>query len=165
MRGQTILQHQPIFPPPLLMLDLAHSNRKGQYMRKLILSGCFFLLSGCVTSSQSIQSWQGANVSALTQSWGAPDSLTHNPNGTSVYVYKRETYQNFSGPTMPQTGVNYDKNGRPVIVTSSPMNSFSNRSVALPCVAAFTANKSGTITDVKANGPCGGRLGANTSTH
>lgn len=132
-----------------------------------LILGLSTLLSGCMTTSsnhytRTLQTWQGANVSTLTQQWGTPNTKIVNPNGQSVYVYRTQTYGTDNTPTPTAVGVNVSKTGRPIIVTPQDPGS-SKPKLSLTCLAIFEANEKGVIThtEVRGNGCYGSSQFAN----
>lgn len=128
------------------------------------------LLSSCTTTTdnhytQTIQSWHGGNVNRLVERWGAPDNKVMEPNGNTVYIYKTQSYQNYNVPTSPVVGVNVSPVGTPIISVPPDTNSVWNREpISLSCIAAFEANKEGTIvnTQIQGNGCYGSQGFANS---
>jgi hypothetical protein len=125
-------------------------------MRFIILLGLSILLSGCGTTTnyytQTAQSWKGASLNSLSKSWGRPDQTVADRQGSTIYVYKSESYQRSNTMVSPSMGVNNGGNGRPVIVSDSNANANWNRNMSLSCVTYFIANSKHVITDVKTAG-------------
>lgn len=121
----------------------------------LFLSGLVILLSSCASTnnnySQTIHSWNGGNVTALTQRWGAPDGKMISPTGNTYYVYRTVSYENqrVMAPTEPTIGVHTSPGGNPIVLTTSGGASNWNRGMPLSCTAIFEVNKAGTIVDTK----------------
>ena len=125
-------------------------------MRFIIPIGLVILLSSCGTTTnyytQTVQSWQGANVKTLADRWGRPDNMIKGPRNQTIYVYKTESYHNTNAPTGPSAGISFSADGKPVIVTQANTNTTWNRGMSLTCNAYFIVNGSGTIVDTKISG-------------
>jgi len=100
-----------------------------RYIYSLILTA---LLSACVTSryeyQQTIKTWQGSSLQALSEHWGRPDEKITTLNGRTVYLYKTRI-------------------GIKVLPHSSR-----NRGKSLTCITVFEANKKGIIVSAKSYG-------------
>ena len=124
-------------------------------MRYALPLALIIVLSGCGTTtnyySETVQSWKGAKVAALTKQWGRPDNMVKTTNGNTIYVYKTESYKHYNGPTGPSTGISYTADGKPVVVTRTEMSTSFSRD--LTCNAIFTANSSGQIVGTQASSP------------
>src|SRR5579859_4206971 len=62
------------------------------------------LLAGCATTEKyeaKLNSWVGADMNALVNSWGYPSSSFSAPDGNTVYVY--DSRGSYTTPTSYQT--------------------------------------------------------------
>jgi hypothetical protein len=53
-----------------------------------LLLACTLSFSGCVSTSEIMQSWVGRSESDLVSRWGAPDSSTQTDDGKKVLTWK-----------------------------------------------------------------------------
>jgi hypothetical protein len=150
-----------LFPVMQKFLMLGLHTHKDDVMRCLLIAiGFFMLLTGCTPNyyQPTVNSWRGGNVTSLVQKWGQPNTKIENPDGTSIYIYRTESYGKVKLPEPTQVGV-ANRGGRPVIVTTNP-NYRGRRSLSLTCLSIFEANSAGNIisTQVRGNGCYGSRV-------
>ncbi|MEZ2414830.1 hypothetical protein ACA086_07680 [Muriicola sp. E247] len=59
-------------------------------IKTIQILGIGILLSSCVTSknyANRINTWRGADVNTLINSWGPPSDIYEMPNGSKMYTY------------------------------------------------------------------------------
>ena len=104
-------------------------------MKKVLWHSVLLLIcGGCVSSekySAAMDSWLGADVNKLVDSWGYPDNTLKIANGNTVYIYNRSTSY-----TTPVTVVN------PVYGTSYASG---GQTVNLDCQTFFEVDKNNQI--------------------
>lgn len=54
----------------------------------ILLVATLFLVSGCVSLSETMRSWVGKSESELLSRWGAPDSSARTDDGKKVLTWK-----------------------------------------------------------------------------
>lgn len=127
-------------------------------MKKRLISAMSLavLLTGCAGTSgghyygSTVQSWQGGHIQNLTQRWGTPDTRVRSPNGEMVYLYKTHSSQPVATQGSPTIGVNFNGQGRPVIVTTqTPPSNWDRGQPTVTCAAMFVVNAKGEITETK----------------
>lgn len=136
-------------------------------MRQLMLLVITCLLSACATTSsnytQTVTTWRGGNVKTLFERWGTPNDQAFDPSGNTAYFYTKNTTPRFPSTASPSIGVNYSRQGSPVITTNSAvMNGAARGNTGLSCTAIFTVNKKGQIINTEVHG-VGCNLGGNLS--
>lgn len=127
-------------------------------MRHIISLGLVILLTSCAGTTSNyytstVKSWRGGNAKSLVTQWGAPDTKIVNPNGSTIYIYKTQSYGTVSTTGSNPVGVNVSRTGRPVIVTPDNNNTWPrNSSPSISCLAVFEADAKGKIYNTEVRG-------------
>lgn len=128
-------------------------------MRLLACLGFAILLSSCASSTnyypQTVQSWHNGSMKTLVQRWGKPDETIITPTGQTLLIYRVQGFNQAERSSEPVVGVNYTRDGRPVIISKTNTNMAGTRTtLSLPCTVLFQANKNGKImtTDTQGSG-------------
>ena len=82
-----------------------------------------------------------------------PNATSRGPKGSTIYLYKTESYQTYSHVNTPTAAVTYGSGQKPVI-TSSPNTNFaiSRGPNTLSCTAMFVANAKVIIIETQMQG-------------
>ena len=118
---------------------------------------CIFLLSACTATAHhytsTINSWRGADLHSLVNTWGVPDKKIVTPTGHILFVYYIQSYQNYAGPSSPSIGVHVNSTGSPVMTVTPNTNMAWNRgNMSLMCTAIFDATSTGYIINTQLQG-------------
>jgi hypothetical protein len=105
------------------------------------------MLLGCATEAkyqQQLNSWQGKKISDFISAWGYPDNTITAPDGNQVYVYNRQSIENF--PTYTTGGyTSVTTNGNQTVVQQVPSMQMGGNVYYLNCTTWVEFDKSGTI--------------------
>jgi hypothetical protein len=121
--------------------------------QRIVVIFFMFLLSSCASIqgnyyNQTIDSWDGANVSTLLKTWGKPDKKLNTLSGSTVYVYKKQENRRPNNATK-KVDVKYKPAGTSAITAHKTRW---NNGMTLFCIVAFEVNNQGTIIDTQTQG-------------
>jgi hypothetical protein len=110
-------------------------------LKRSFLLSILLAIVGCATTAkyeEVLNTWIGADVNQLVDSWGYPQNSFEAPNGNKVY-----TYSSSGQITMPtQTNSNYNIYGNTIYGSTTTTG---GQTINLSCTTHFEADPTGRI--------------------